>query len=79
MQYVVYRGMLIGIMHATFIATYSFVSIPLFHGMLQMGYTTIFTFLPTVAIILDEDISVRDRLTQPTVSRRFPELYKTVQ
>ena len=57
-QYIIYRGMLVGVIHAAFIATYSFISIPLFHGGMQMGYTTIFTFLPTLAIVLDEDISV---------------------
>jgi phospholipid-translocating ATPase len=58
-QYIIYRGMLIGAMHAAFIATFSFVSIALFHSTLQAGYTTFFTFLPTFAIVLDEDVSVK--------------------
>lgn len=78
-QYVIYRGMLIGVMHAVFIATYSFISIPLFHGVLQMGYTTIFTFLPTLTICLDEDITVLIESIQPRIALKHSNLYISVQ
>jgi hypothetical protein len=58
-QYIIYRGMLIGVMHAAFIVSFNYISIPLFHSLLQVGYTTIFTFFPTISLVFDEDITVQ--------------------
>jgi phospholipid-translocating ATPase len=44
-------------MQAIFCAVFYFVAIPIFNGMLMLGYSTLFTLLPVFSLVLDEDIS----------------------
>ncbi len=64
-QYIIYKGMLIAVIHATFICCYN-ISIPYFHSLLQVCYTSFYSFFPTIALALDEDITVSERLFSPT-------------
>ena len=55
-HFVIHRGLIISFMQAIFMTVFYFVEIALFNGYLQLGYTTIFTFLPSISLILDEDV-----------------------
>ena len=52
-QYIIYKGMLIAVIHAAFICCYNYISIPYFHSLLQACYTTFYSFFPTIALALD--------------------------
>lgn len=56
-QFIIHRGIIISIMQAIFCAIFFFVAIPIFNGMLMLGYSTVFTLLPVFSLIFDEDIS----------------------
>ena len=49
-----------------------FIDMPIFNGFLTFGYSTIFTNLPVIAIIMDEDLPYATVL-------RYPQLYKELQ
>lgn len=59
-------------MQTIFIIQFYFVPLPIYNGVLMLGYSTVFTMLPVFSLILDEDIS-RD------ISQKYPILYKTTQ
>jgi phospholipid-translocating ATPase len=48
------------------------VTIPIYNGYLILGYSTIYTSLPVIALVLDEDV-------ERSVCLRFPILYKSLQ
>ncbi|XP_065676053.1 probable phospholipid-transporting ATPase IIA [Hydra vulgaris] len=68
-QFVIHRGLIISVIQAVFSCTFFFISVPLYHGMLQVGYSTVYTTAPVFSLVLDVD--VRD-----DISLRYPELYK---
>ena len=70
--FVFHRGLILAVIQALFICLFYFVAIPIYNGLLMMGYTTVFTMLPVFAIVLDEDSAVHTVL-------KFPELYKNLQ
>lgn len=59
-------------MQVIFIIEFYFVPLPIYNGVLMLGYSTVFTMLPVFSLILDEDISRR-------VAQKYPILYKTTQ
>ena len=71
-QFIIHRGLIISYMQAIFCAVFYFVAIPICHGMLMLGYSTLFTLLPVFSLIFDEDISKE-------VAFKYPLLYKSVQ
>ncbi|VEL24597.1 unnamed protein product [Protopolystoma xenopodis] len=62
-------GVIISAMQAIFSAVFYFVAIPLFPGILMVGYATIFTMFPVFSLVLDKDLPDSMALT-------YPELYK---
>lgn len=70
--FVMHRGLIIATMQFFFTCMFFFVDMPIFNGFLTFGYSTIFTSLPVIALIMDEDLSFR------TV-KEYPQLYKEVQ
>jgi phospholipid-translocating ATPase len=48
-QFVIHRGLIISIMQTFFSLMFYFLTIPLFNGMLMLGYSTIYTTLPVFA------------------------------
>lgn len=68
-QFVIHRGLIISVIQAVFSCTFFFISVPLYHGMLQVGYSTVYTTAPVFSLVLDVD--VRDY-----IALRYPELYK---
>jgi phospholipid-translocating ATPase len=71
-QFIIHRGIIISFMQAIFCAIFFFVAIPIFNGMLMLGYSTVFTLLPVFSLVLDEDISKE-------VAYKYPILYRKVQ
>jgi len=70
--FVFHRGLILSVIQSLFICLFYFVAIPIYNGLLMMGYTTVYTMLPVFAIVLDEDSAVQTVL-------KFPELYKNMQ
>jgi len=48
------------------------VDVALFNGFFTMGYTTFYTFMPVLCLVLDSDITA-------DVSKRNPKLYESLQ
>jgi len=68
-QFVIHRGLIISVIQAVFSCSFFFISVPLYHGMLQVGYSTVYTTAPVFSLVLDVD--VRD-----DIALKYPELYK---
>lgn len=71
-SFVMHRGLIIATIQFYFMVIFFFIDIPIFNGFLVFGYSTIFTNLPVIAIIMDEDLSFE------TV-RGYPQLYCELQ
>jgi len=68
-QFVIHRGLIISVIQAVFSCAFFYISVPLYHGMLQVGYSTVYTTAPVFSLVLDVD--VRD-----DIAMTYPELYK---
>ena len=64
--------MIISVIQAVFSIIFYFVAIPIYNGYLIMGYSTIYTNLPVLSLILDEDVDLEYVMA-------FPPLYKSLQ
>jgi phospholipid-translocating ATPase len=71
-SFVMHRGLIIATIQFFFIIMFFFIDIPIFNGFLTFGYSTIFTNLPVIAIIMDEDLDF-------TTLKRYPILYRELQ
>ncbi|EGR27281.1 phospholipid-translocating p-type flippase family protein, putative [Ichthyophthirius multifiliis] len=71
-QFVIHRGLIISVIQAIFIICFFFVPIPIYNGILMLGYSTIFTMFPVFSLIFDEDV---DEIT----AMNYPPLYKSLQ
>ena len=56
-QFVIHRGLIISILQMAFSIIFYNVAIPIYNGMLMLGYATFYTSLPVASIIFDEDLS----------------------
>ncbi|GIQ88494.1 P-type ATPase, subfamily IV, partial [Kipferlia bialata] len=70
-QFVISRGVTISILQAIFSALFFFSSVSLFSGLLLIGYSTVYTALPVLALVLDEDVTRQQALA-------FPQLYRNL-
>jgi phospholipid-translocating ATPase len=52
-QFIMHRGIIISIMQMIFIICFSYLPLPLYNGVLSLGYSTVFTMLPVFSLILD--------------------------
>lgn len=57
-NFIIHRGFIISVIQLIFSCIFYYVSIPVFNSILLLGYSTIFTFWPVFALILDKDINV---------------------
>ena len=64
--------MIISFIQAIFTCIFFFVTIPIYNGMLLLGYSTVYTSLPIFTIVLDVDVDSGKVM-------EFPALYKTLQ
>lgn len=71
-NFIFHRGLIITTIQVIFIVIFYYVSINIYNGFLIMGYSTVFTNLPVFALILDQDIPMRQALN-------YPILYNHVQ
>ncbi|KAL4496984.1 hypothetical protein ABPG72_002140 [Tetrahymena utriculariae] len=70
--FVIHRGLIISIIQFVFSCVFYFVAIPIYNGMLMLGYSTFYTSLPVFCLIFDQDISQK-------MVQQYPQLYKTLQ
>ncbi|RKP21368.1 phospholipid-translocating P-type ATPase [Rozella allomycis CSF55] len=68
-QFIIHRGLVISIMQAVFSAIFYFAPIALFRDMLAVGYSTYYTSLPIMSLMLDHDVTQE-------IALMYPELYK---
>ena len=57
-QFVIHRGLIISIIQCIFSLVFYSVAIPIYNGYLMLGYTTIYTMLPVLCLIFDEDVTL---------------------
>lgn len=69
-SFVIHRGLLISSIQTIFTSLYFYAPLALFQGWLQIGYSTYYTMLPGLALLLDYDIP-------PSLLSLFPELYQS--
>ena len=56
---------------AIFSIIFYFVAIPVYNGLLMLGYSSIYTNLPAFSLVFDQDVPVQAVM-------KFPPLYKTL-
>lgn len=66
-QFVIHRGLIISILQMAFSIIFYNVAIPIYNGMLMLGYATFYTSLPVASIIFDEDLSREKTLLYPNL------------
>lgn len=66
-QFVIHRGLIISILQMAFSIIFYNVAIPIYNGMLMLGYATFYTSLPVFSLILDEDLSREKTLLYPNL------------
>lgn len=71
-QFVIHRGLIISVLQTVFTCMFYFVAIPIYNGLLMLGYSTIYTTLPVFSLIFDEDVDKETAL-------QFPALYGSLQ
>jgi phospholipid-translocating ATPase len=50
-QFVIHRGMILSFIQVVFTSVFYFIAIPIYNGMLMLGYTTIYTTLPVFCLV----------------------------
>ena len=70
--FVLHRGLIISFMQVLFSLLFGKIKLPVFNGVLMLGYSTIFTMLPVFSLVFSEDVSLPGTL-------KFPRLYQKLQ
>jgi phospholipid-translocating ATPase len=70
--FVIHRGLIISLLQLLFSIIYYFSPIPLYNGFLMLGYSTLYTNIPVLTLLLDTEISNKDVM-------KFPDLYRELQ
>ena len=68
-NFIVHRGLIIAFCQFFFSLMFYFNAVPLYNGFLTFGFSTVFTSLPIISILLDQDVDKRNVIN-------FPNLYK---
>ena len=68
-NFVIHKGLIISLNQFIFSIMFYFNAVALYNGMLSLGYSTIFTALPAISILLDQDIDKENVLKFPTLYR----------
>ena len=68
-NFIVHRGLIIAFCQFFFSLLFYFNPVPLYNGFLTFGFSTFFTCLPIISILLDRDVDKKNVL-------KFPNLYK---
>ena len=67
-NFVIHRGLIISLIQFIFSLMFYYNSVALYNGFLIMGYSTIYTCLPSISVLLDQDTDRENCL-------KFPNLY----
>ena len=70
-NFVIHRGLIISFNQFIFSMIFYYNAVALYNGMLSLGYSTIFTALPSISILLDQDVKFEYVM-------KFPDLYKVL-
>lgn len=68
-KYVLHRGMIFSWMQQLFTMIYFFMNLNMFSGLLMIGYTTVFTSLPVISIMMHEQMPFENILSYPNIYR----------
>ena len=68
-HFIVHRGLIIAFCQFFFSLMFYFNPVPLYNGFMTLGFSTVFTSLPIISILLDQDVDKKNVLN-------FPNLYK---
>ena len=68
-NFVIHKGLIISINQFIFSLMFYYNAVALYNGMLSLGYSTVFTCLPAISILLDQDIDKENVLKFPTLYR----------
>ena len=68
-NFIIHRGLIISLNQFIFSCIFYFNPVPLYSGFLSFGYSTIFTSLPSIVVLVDQDVAKDNVL-------KFPTLYK---
>eukprot|EP01083_Nonionella_stella_P024971 68771_1 len=71
-QFIMHRGAIIALVQCLFSTIFYLSAVPLFTGIVAVGYTCAYTVAPTAALVLDRDVS-------SFVASFYPELYHDLQ
>jgi len=71
-QFVIHRGLIISFLQFIFSIMFYCSSVPLYNGVLISGYSSVFTALPVISLLLDKDTDINNVV-------KFPPLYKDLQ
>ena len=66
-NFIIHRGLIIAFNQFIFSCLFYFNPVPLYSGFLSFGYSTIFTSLPCICVLLDQDVNKSNVLTFPTL------------
>jgi phospholipid-translocating ATPase len=66
-NFIIHRGLIISFNQFIFSCIFYFNPVPLYSGFLSFGYSTIFTSLPCICVLLDQDVNKTNVLTFPTL------------
>ena len=70
-NFVMHRGLIISFNQFIFSMIFYYNAVALYNGLLCFGYSTIFTCLPSISLLLDQDVKKENVL-------KFPTLYKVL-
>ena len=70
-NFIIHRGLIISLNQFIFSYIFYYNPVPMYSGFLSFGYSTIFTSLPSISVLLDQDIAKINVL-------KFPSLYKVL-
>jgi phospholipid-translocating ATPase len=68
-NFIIHRGLIIAFNQFIFSCIFYFNPVPLYSGFLSFGYSVIFTSLPCISVLLDQDVNKNNVLTFPTLYR----------
>ena len=68
-NFIIHRGLVISMNQFIFSCVFYFNPVPIYSGFLSFGYSTIFTSLPSISVLLDQDVA-KDNVI------KFTNLYK---
>jgi phospholipid-translocating ATPase len=70
-KFVIHRGLIISLIQFIFSIIFYCSAVPIYNGMLILGYSTVYTNFPVISLLLDRDTKLKNVM-------KFPDLYKSL-